>query len=272
MKRDWVSLGVIIVLLLLALSVLIGDGPIRIVFTLVTGWVGYLTRVGSKVTVNWPGVALGAVCALLIVLIGHGFGRWMWRQTGHSTPWRLRWTGAAVAVLVLMFAAGTAAVGIAHQTAWLIRGPAPLFGIDGRPLRVRCAINLRQIHSAIMQYAREHGGRYPERLEELVETDLINAELLICPASNDEKAIGATTQEVIARLAREEHLSYVYIPGALSGPNGAGGARRVVLYEPLDHHEDGITVCYTDGTTEFLAAEEAERFLATRPPASRPAE
>jgi hypothetical protein len=68
-----------------------------------------------------PGtVAIAAVCFVAVTLGCHWFGRWLWGNLQpESPPWRWRWTARVVAVVVFLFVAGTAAVGIVHQSLWL---------------------------------------------------------------------------------------------------------------------------------------------------------
>ena len=103
-----------------------------VVVALAGGWISYLANVLPKVTVNWGGVGLLGVCLGLAAAVGHGFCRWLWRGTGHEEPWRPRWTLAGLGGVVLMFAAGMAVTGVAHQTGWLLRSPEPMTYNTGR--------------------------------------------------------------------------------------------------------------------------------------------
>ena len=48
---------------------------------------------------------------------------------------------------------------------------------------------------ALAVYANDHGGRYPDRPEELLATD-ITPEIFVCPSTEDVPATGATTRAV----------------------------------------------------------------------------
>src|SRR5262249_33914379 len=67
-------------------------------------------------------------------------------------PWRLRWTLALVAVVVLMFVAGIAAVGLTHQTIWLMTAPVRLTDRDDFVPRITATNNLREIGFALDVY------------------------------------------------------------------------------------------------------------------------
>ena len=122
----WI-LGVLLLLILLP-----GYPPLFAgLICLVAGWITYLAQVGPRIAVSWEGVGLLAVCLALATAVGHGFCRWLWQGTGHEGPWRPRWTISGLAVIVLMFAAGMAVTGVAHQAGWLIRSPESLTRGEG---------------------------------------------------------------------------------------------------------------------------------------------
>src|SRR5947207_13929228 len=76
--------------------------------------------------------------------------------------------------------------------------------------RVKCASNLRQIGQAILLYADQHRGVFPDSFQTLIATADLTAECFVCPSSNDEKAPGDTAQAIAASWAAGGHLSYVY--------------------------------------------------------------
>ena len=134
--------------------------------------------------------------------------------------------------------------------------------------RVNCASNLRQIGQAILLYANGNHGAYPDHLEKLLLTQDITSEVFTCPSSNDEKALGATTQEVAANLSTKGHLSYIYVGAGLTKDSPA---QSVVLYEPLlNHDEDGSNVLFADGHVEWASRKELATLIATTRPTTTP--
>lgn len=123
-----------------------------------------------------------------------------------------------------------------------------------------CASNLRQIGQAILLYANENDGSYPLRLEDLLLTQEIGSEVMICPASSDTKALGATPEQVAADLSKGGHLSYIYIGQGLN--KKTVGPKTIVIYEPLTNHGgEGIHVLYGDGHVTWQDKKEATVIL-----------
>jgi prepilin-type processing-associated H-X9-DG protein len=120
--------------LLLASVVLValtGSVPREILSSLVLGWLAYASRVIPNVTVAWGGVAMAAVWLVLFTGGSHLFVRWLYgaiqqrRGEEHARTWSFRWTGYAVALILLMFVAGLAATGVVHQVGWLLSAKEP---------------------------------------------------------------------------------------------------------------------------------------------------
>jgi prepilin-type processing-associated H-X9-DG protein len=111
-------------------------------------------------------------------------------------------------------------------------------------------------------YADAHGGRYPDRLEDLflhgaTGADQIELDVLVCPSSQDERATGATPEEAARQLAEPGHQSYVYAGG---GMNRTGSDDVVLAYDrPVNHPGGaGMNVLYGDGHVEFATRRVAE--------------
>jgi prepilin-type processing-associated H-X9-DG protein len=106
----------------------------------------------------------------------------------------------------------------------------------------------------VLLYARDHNGKYPLKLDDLLEVD-INPEVLVCPESNDTYATGATTKAVLADLAKGGHCSYVYLGAGLSEPCDPA---MILAHEKPGHHNDpGMNVLFGDGHVEWVDGKEA---------------
>jgi prepilin-type processing-associated H-X9-DG protein len=146
--------------------------------------------------------------------------------------------------------------------AWMVAVLLP--SLDRRPVhapRLRCASNLRQIGQGVQIYAYEHKGAFPPDFATLLLlTEDLASEAFICPATDDTRAEGATTQAVATSLTMgAHHLSYVYTGNGLSVKSSADA---VVAYEPLSNHGDGMNVLYADGHVQWLTARLGRRLMA----------
>ncbi|HEY2588885.1 MAG TPA: hypothetical protein VGI81_24290, partial [Tepidisphaeraceae bacterium] len=95
-----------------------------ILFELLSGWITFLVRVMPKVQVRWDLVVSTAIYAIVLVGGAHGFLRWLCREmsrgpagvsAGPVPRWRWRWTLSGFLIVILMFTAGMAAIGVLHQ-------------------------------------------------------------------------------------------------------------------------------------------------------------
>src|SRR5262249_49375232 len=72
--------------------------------------------------------------------------------------WRWRWTGWLVGGVVLMFVAGLAAAGVAHQVGWLITSPEPIVENPRQYIdRLYSLQNLQQIGRGLRNYQQALG-------------------------------------------------------------------------------------------------------------------
>lgn len=111
--------------------------PLEFVSALLLGWVRFLVRTVPEMSLSVSGSIAAWVCLLLIIVATHRLCGWLFRhnqngkiQSSAAAPrrWHWRWTLALVALVMLMFVAGLAAVGITHQTSWLALSPEPIIG------------------------------------------------------------------------------------------------------------------------------------------------
>lgn len=141
----------LIVLALMGLEFLV-QGAVFLAF----GWVVYLWKTVPNVTVSPVGAATFAACLAGFALGGHAFLRWLhreWRGPG-AGPWRVRWTASLVLAIVLMFVAGLATAGLAHQIGWLVASPVTLVSgsAHGAARRMQSVNNLKQIVLGMANY------------------------------------------------------------------------------------------------------------------------
>jgi hypothetical protein len=101
--------------------------------TLVVGWIGFLGAALPKATVSWPAVISGLTIFALFTGMLDGFARWCCRAASRrpgAAPrrWRFRWTLSIVCGVLLMFAVGYSAIGLARHVGWVLSSPEPLEG------------------------------------------------------------------------------------------------------------------------------------------------
>lgn len=151
------SLAMLGVMLLLACGGILV--PLDLAVALVFGWVMYLLRVVPSVRVDGAGVATAVGCLGLLGVGSHAFCRWLYGQIGKGPSldearWRMRWTVSGLALVVVMFVAGIAATGVAHQVGWLIGSSEPL-AVGSGSVAARLSqsrYNLKQIGLGLHNY------------------------------------------------------------------------------------------------------------------------
>lgn len=100
------------------------------------GWARFLDDNVPRMTFDLPAVAVGAAATVLFVVLAHFTLRSFTAAraaaaeppaTSRASKWQWRWTLAIVAVVLLMFVAGTSLVGLTHQVLWLAASPEPVY-------------------------------------------------------------------------------------------------------------------------------------------------
>ena len=126
--------------------------PLEIAFYLATGWGFFLGRVGPEIRPDWGGFAIAGGCLVLFAVLAHSFLGWLLGQVSGSR-WKVRWTASLVAGVVVMFAAGISAAGIAHQAGWLLTSKEPWIKLSGwAAQRAQSVNNLKQVGLALANY------------------------------------------------------------------------------------------------------------------------
>ncbi|QSQ14337.1 hypothetical protein [Myxococcus landrumensis] len=99
-------------------------------FLLVFGWISFLQRVVPEVTFSGRAIAEALAVTGGLAVGTHVFLRRLWRQRRADSPepseWPVRWSVMLVALMVLLFTATMASVGVAHHVGWMMSGRVPL--------------------------------------------------------------------------------------------------------------------------------------------------
>jgi hypothetical protein len=153
-RFDWVRAIVWSVVSFFILIFFAPPALFQAVFLMVAGWALFLRRVIPQVTVDWPQVwvTLGALVVFVAGL--HQFLIWLRRSGGsdQTNPWRFRSTAVVATLVVFMFIAGTAMVGIVHQAVWLARSDEPWVTYGGARRRTGSHFNIRGIAQGVQVY------------------------------------------------------------------------------------------------------------------------
>ena len=139
-------------------------GPFQFVGWLVIGWIAFMVDVFPKMTMDWAVLGTGIACLAGLGIGLHYLCTWFNGQILRSKypgqipekRWQLRWTLGLLAVVILMFIAGIASVGLTHQSVWLANSPEPLFHFTGGgrffAAKIQSKINLKQIGIGIRNH------------------------------------------------------------------------------------------------------------------------
>lgn len=89
--------------------------------SLLTGWFRYPVETWPNIQTNVPLLVVGVVSLLVFAAIVHRLGPRLEKlvTASENSSWRWRTTFCVTGILVLMFVAGVASVGAAHQMAWI---------------------------------------------------------------------------------------------------------------------------------------------------------
>lgn len=155
------------------------------------GWIPYLYRTLPQAHINGTGVLTAAVCLGALAIGLHWFLRWLVSQMpikaanaeSSTTAWPARRTGVILGLVILMFVAGLAAVGITHQIGWLLTSPEPIIGGGIREVaaRARSQNNLKQMALAMHNYQEAEKTLPPAAIYDQQGQPLLSWRVLILP-------------------------------------------------------------------------------------------
>jgi hypothetical protein len=218
----WLAITLAGLFVLFILLITFGFIPFDFAGLLLFGWIAFLRRVLPQMTFN-PEIALDAAVALALALFGlhRILCAWTRRDGEESAKWRFGWTLKITVMMLLLFAASIAAVGMAHQIGWLSQGPK-LIEMSGMGRQTKELFTLKQVAIALQVFATDHDGHFPEKLDELAPILATNKWFFINARDGDppQRIIyytGYSTQDGETKIV-------------LASPNSFGGVKRAVAY------------------------------------------
>jgi hypothetical protein len=113
---------------------------------LLFGWVRFIQDVVPRITIEWSQVVTIVICIAILSFGLHRFLSWLHleRQRVQDSPpasqWPVRWSLSLVGLVLLLFTAGIAVVGVTHQTSWILTSPEPMILNRSRVFRAQSVL------------------------------------------------------------------------------------------------------------------------------------
>ena len=123
----------------------------------------------------------------------------------------------------------------------------------------QCASNERQLGAAMLMYANDNQGNFPDDLGTLFKAEQLGGSVFVCPTGSTALPANfdAMTPDDKAKWIND-NSDYVYLGKGLKMANQ--NARRIMIYEKDGAHEArGINLLFGDGHVEFQRTDDAQR-------------
>jgi len=120
------------------------------------------------------------------------------------------------------------------------------------PYRLLSASNLKQIGLAMIMYAKEHNHQFPDSMTTILANEDLTPDVFVNPGGSDNRAVGPTTQAMLADFAKPGRCSYLYFGAGLFS---MGDPTTVVACEAPGSQAwagMGMNVLFLDGHVEFV--------------------
>lgn len=191
-----IELLVVIAICLILLGLVGFLLPAVLLFHLAFGWVFYFYRVLPQVRFSGVGFLTAAICMGTLAIGLQWFFRWFVRQmpsdvaeTDSSTLyWPPRRTGVILGLVMILFIAGIAVVGIGHQVGWLLSSPGPIVSSSFHSVisRVESQNSLKQMALAMHNYQEMEKTMPPATIFDRQGQPLLSWRVLILPYIEEE--------------------------------------------------------------------------------------
>jgi hypothetical protein len=302
MKPTLIILGTVAFLILLACAGLL-RAVIEFPFTLAFGWATYVQTVLPTLPVNGRQAYFALLCLLTLLVVGHAFAQWLWRETalnfspspgtpgeasgigdcpragrGGGLPrepnratrpaWRFRWTLATTALILLTFTAGIAATGVAHQSAWLARSEDPMF-ISRFRRDTQATLDNLKCGSNLREIGQAlylYAQEHAGRLPDTLEELLTtqNLDPITQVCPASRECRNLTGTPTRADAIDPARHGHATYVYLARGQHYPTPTTRPLVCEPLTNHDlTGMNILFSDGTAQFFPPAEAQKILRT---------
>lgn len=269
----WVLWSLLLGLLLagMVFSVAARDIGLHLLF----GWWGYLGRVLPNISVRWDGVVSFVVALGVFVVLLHPIVAWLRREMSadRRAQWRWRSTCLLAGLVIILFVAGVAMVGVTHQVAWLATDDAPLLvpSLEGG-YGTHSAFNLKHVglgihnfHDANQRLPTPH-PTMPDRAECSWITHIFPFVGLLNEMDRHKPWDHPDNRREVSKIAPVV-LNPAIRPTVLRDANGYGVTHYAGNTHLFDHPEPLTWGDITDGSSNTLMVGE---IVANFPPWARP--
>jgi len=181
------------------------------------------------------------VCILLgLLLVTHLISMAILRRRAppQMQSWSFRQSLSCFGLVVFLITGGSAAIHVVSNTLKLSAHGGMIESGYGKI--TRSISNGRQLVAAVRIYASDHGGRYPEQLDELVDTEILEPESLV------------TLNRV--HKSGEAPLPWIF----LKGLNEEAPANLPLFVSPMPYTGNKYIIAYNDSTVSLQNAAEYE--------------
>lgn len=157
--RRW-GCGLVLGLLLLFLAPSLGV-VFELPWHLLTGWLEFAQRSADRCRIVWPDLVLAVVSVGVLVLGVHLLSRWLVAARADAS-WPFLRSVRLVAGTLLLFAAGIALLGLAHQGYWLSQSDSRLLDDNFREFSSVRRHAMRDVGKALLSSQKRVPNNLPE--------------------------------------------------------------------------------------------------------------
>lgn len=167
--RRRIGCGCVVLLLMVLFAPFLLVNLFRMGGPLLFGWIPFLGRTLPEISLNWDLIGMAGLCFVILFLAVHYLVTWgisaRPSEPAVKPQWRRGQTFAVLCAIGVMFLAGMAMGGIAHQIGWLLNSDQPM--VEAKQRYYRNIAEMKQLAGGFEQAMLEHKGDLAEVQQEL---------------------------------------------------------------------------------------------------------